>query len=112
MRPPLPPTHRPPHRAWKFGHIAPFAGRLVFERMDCSGTPHIRVLGDDAVLPLPFCTGEAGGDICTLAEFVESQRFARVDGQRLWEACGWQEAPGARTPEEAGEDEVRHDSIT
>ncbi|KAI0337973.1 phosphoglycerate mutase-like protein [Trametopsis cervina] len=59
----------------------------------------VRVLVQDAVQPLEFCAGaaaneqgtgtgnEMGTGMCTLDAFVESQRYARGDGEGDWERC-------------------------
>lgn len=53
---PLSATQPDPHRRWVFSHIAPFAGRVVTERLSCSAGEHVRILVNDAVQPLgPFC---------------------------------------------------------
>lgn len=74
-------------RAWKFGHIAPFAGRIVFERLACKdGRKKIRVLANDALLNMTMC-GSDENDMCTLEAFVDSQRFSRIEGQEKWKEC-------------------------
>ncbi|KAK7471989.1 hypothetical protein VKT23_000097 [Stygiomarasmius scandens] len=80
-----------PERTWKVNEMVPFAGRLVVERLECSqfhsGTKgkYVRVLVNDKVMPLSFCNGDGG--ICKLDKFVESQSYARNDGEGDWEKC-------------------------
>lgn len=82
------PLHRVnTERLWKFGHIAPFSGRIAFERLVCEdGIKRVRVLANDALLNLEICGSDEHG-MCTLDDFVASQRFARFDGQKKWEQC-------------------------
>lgn len=83
----LPLDHINESRAWKFGHIAPFAGRLAVERLDCVGYgKRVRVIVNEALVDIPFCKSDTYGT-CGLDDFVESQRFARVDGQEKWKEC-------------------------
>jgi len=110
----LPSDRLPRHRSWRFGHIAPFAGRIIFERLQCRSTqasasttsaataPYIRVLANDAPLDLrELCgtedfrrLGTQWRSICTLDAFVRSQKYARVDGQvEFRDKCGWRPAP-------------------
>jgi hypothetical protein len=51
----LSPTKPDRERKWVFSHIAPFAGRFVFEIMTCGGLhgeEFIRVLANDKVLQM------------------------------------------------------------
>lgn len=89
-------------RRWRFGLIAPFAGRIVSERLECDGIQSLRILADEAVQSLPFCSSDADG-ICTVAAFHDSQHFATNNGEGLWEQCGWQAA--------MYEGEVHHDPL-
>lgn len=77
---PLDPTAPDPRRTWITSELTPFSARMVVERLACAGgTPYVRVLVNDALQPLEFCGGDRDG-LCTLAEFVESQAYARGNG--------------------------------
>lgn len=153
----LPTDHIPRHRSWRFGNIAPFAGRLVIERLRCQrgetapnsfrasgawkrsadrpesdATSYVRILANDALLDLRALCGTRGrssarsasdakaseqtydeqlsigpggglvGDgrwgMCTLEAFVESQRYAREEGQvEFRDKCDWRAAKGEQT---------------
>lgn len=91
----LNPCHPDPKRTWVTSQMTPFSGRMVVERLICtasyrsqtaeSGT-FVRILVNDALQPLEFC--EAGSDgLCALDAFVESQSFARNDGEGDFEKC-------------------------
>jgi hypothetical protein len=83
----MPLDHINKERAWKFGHIAPFAGRIVFERLACiDGIKRVRAFANDALLSMPMCKADVDG-MCTLDDFVTSQHFARVGGQKKWKEC-------------------------
>lgn len=102
----LDPSKPDPKRTWISSKLVPFSGRLVVERMQCSGQPRrhriasraeidsqvvrketfIRVLVNDAVQPLNFCGGDQQG-LCTLGAFVDSQSYARHDGEGDFEKC-------------------------
>lgn len=95
---PLDPTNPDPRRTWHSSRMVPFSGRLVTERLSCDGRfdssgkgrkerrAFVRMLVDDALQDLSFCgAGEDG--LCELDKFVESQAFARNDGDGLFEKC-------------------------
>lgn len=48
---------------------------------------YVRVLMNDAVQDLEFCKGVDEDGLCPLEAFVESQRYARENGQGDWERC-------------------------
>lgn len=107
-RPILDPTRYRENRDWYISKFVPFSGRMVVERMECgnaraagrfgnaslergqrdgSGSAvYVRILIDDAVQNLAICKGSKDG-LCTLEDFVESQRYARENGQGDWEEC-------------------------
>ena len=81
---------------WVASRMVPFSSRMVTERLACapmrawehgvaSGT-YVRILVNDEVQPLEFC---GGGEerMCALDAFVESQAYARNDGEGDWEKC-------------------------
>ncbi|KAI0355437.1 phytase [Trametes cingulata] len=86
---PLDPTHPDPKRTWRVQHMVPFSARMVIERMECAGEERerlVRVLVNDAVQPLEFCGADARG-LCRLDAFVQSQAYARNDGEGDFEKC-------------------------
>ncbi|RDX55363.1 phytase [Lentinus brumalis] len=82
---PLNATKPDPHRTWRTEKIVPFSGRMVVERLSCGGKAKVRVLVNDALMPLEFCG--AGDGVCTLDAFVESQSYARNNGNGDFEKC-------------------------
>lgn len=50
----LDPLNPDSNRKWVFSKIAPFAGRIVFERIECENDEdvHVRIVGNDQVLGL------------------------------------------------------------
>ena len=94
---PLDPTKPDPGRTWITSHLTPFSGRMVTERLSClipdesqntqpEGNVYVRILVDDAIQPLEFCGANEDG-ICQLDAFVESQAYARNDGEGDFEEC-------------------------
>ncbi|KAI0371493.1 phytase [Pilatotrama ljubarskyi] len=86
---PLDPMRPDPARTWRVQRIVPFSARMVVERIECSGEEHeqlVRVLVNDAVQPLELCGADARG-LCKLDAFVESQAYARHDGEGDFEKC-------------------------
>ena len=89
----LDPEHPSPLRTWIVSRINPFSARMVVERLECEGVPglplatgrFVRILVNDAVQPLEFCGGVGG--LCELDAFVESQWYARHDGDGDFEKC-------------------------
>ncbi|PIL37573.1 hypothetical protein GSI_01267 [Ganoderma sinense ZZ0214-1] len=83
----LDPTKPDAGRTWQAWKMVPFSARMVTERLKCSGGKEsVRVLVNDAVMPLEFC-GAKGDGVCTLDAFVESQAYARNNGDGDWEKC-------------------------
>ncbi|RXW11799.1 hypothetical protein EST38_g14057, partial [Candolleomyces aberdarensis] len=107
----LDPRKPNPERTWVASLLTPFSARMVVERMTCRGLPKrlddatdaepsefetssrfikkdtfVRVLVNNAVQPLEFCGGNEHG-LCTLPAFVESQAYARNDGNGDFEKC-------------------------
>ncbi|KAF9077976.1 phytase [Rhodocollybia butyracea] len=87
-----------PSRTWITSQLTPFGGRMVVERMLCAsaktqtqtltdGTQYVRVLVNNAVQPLEFCTGVTADGLCALDKFVESQGYATGGGGGDWEKC-------------------------
>ena len=82
----LDPARPDPARTWHTNRIVPFSARMVVERMRCAGEPSVRVLVNDALMPLSFC-GAGRDGVCSLDAFVESQAYARNNGEGDWEKC-------------------------
>ncbi|TFK46995.1 acid phosphatase [Heliocybe sulcata] len=83
---PLDPTDPDPSRTWLATHLVPFSARMAVEKVGCEGKEYVRVLVNDAVQPLEFCGGDENG-LCELGAFVESQAYARNNGDGDWEKC-------------------------
>ena len=83
---PLDPTHPDPRRTWRASALVPFSGRMVVERLQCAGADKVRILVQDQVQSLDFCGADANG-VCELEKFVESQAYARNNGEGDFEKC-------------------------
>ncbi|KAJ6531284.1 phytase [Mycena capillaripes] len=77
-------------RTWRTHEMVPFSGRMVVEKLACSGGgrsgEYVRILVNDALQPLSFCAADGHG-LCTLSTFVQSQSYARSNGGSDWERC-------------------------
>jgi hypothetical protein len=74
-------------RTWRISRMTPFSGRMITEKLRCGdGEEYVRILVNDAVQPLEFCGANEDG-LCTLSAFVESQGYARSNGDGDWEKC-------------------------
>ncbi|KAH9966843.1 histidine phosphatase superfamily [Russula dissimulans] len=85
---PLDPTMPSPQRTWIASRLVPFSARMVVEKLECCPLPKgefVRILVNDALQPLEFCGGVEG--LCELNAFVESQGYARRDGDGDFEKC-------------------------
>ena len=90
----LDPTKLDPGRTWITSHLTPFSGRMVTERLSClipgsrraQTSVFVRILVNDALQPLKFCEANQDG-MCELDAFVESQSYARNDGEGDFEEC-------------------------
>ena len=85
------PTRPHKRRSWYTSRLTPFAGRMVVERLQChqdndQSKLRVRILANDAVVPLPFC-GDGGDGLCDLETFVQSQVYARETGVADWYKC-------------------------
>lgn len=49
---------------------------------------YVRILVNDVVQPLKFCGGDKEG-LCELGEFVDSQGYARSNGNDDFDRCGY-----------------------
>lgn len=90
----LNPTQLDEGRTWKVSKLVPFSARMITEKLACDGSEsggreegeYVRVLVNDAVQPLAFCGTQEHG-LCELANFVESQAYARNNGEGEWALC-------------------------
>lgn len=86
-RPWLDPSSPDPNRTWVAAEMVPFSAQMVTEKVGCDdGEIYVRILVSDKVQPLEFC-GATGDGMCTLDAFVESQHYARSDGEGDFEKC-------------------------
>jgi len=89
----LDPEHPSVLRTWVLSKMVPFAARMVVEKLECVGEiplpigTFVRILVNDAVQPLEFCGGIPVLGMCELHAFVESQSYARNDGDGDFERC-------------------------
>ncbi|KAJ3993756.1 phytase [Lentinula boryana] len=77
-------------RTWIASHLVPFSGRMVVEKMQCrqlSSEDYMRILVNDAVQPLEFCSGVTPEGVCSVSAFVESQGYATSGGNGDWQKC-------------------------
>jgi hypothetical protein len=89
----LDPKNPSPLRTWIVSRMVPFSARMVVERVECLGSPSfplpkgifVRIFVNDAIQPLEFCDGIGG--MCKLDALVESQRYARNDGNGDFDKC-------------------------
>ncbi|KAJ7581514.1 acid phosphatase [Mycena floridula] len=82
---PLDPTCSGGRRTWIAAHMVPFSARMITEKLACQGKEFVRILVNDALQPLEFCQGKDG--LCELDAFVQSQAYARNDGDGDFERC-------------------------
>lgn len=98
-QPALDPARPDAGRTWRVGEMVPFSGRMIVERLQCEGvldgadgaegrglTDAVRILVNDRVQPLEFCGANEDG-VCSLEAFVDSQEYARNNGNGDWEKC-------------------------
>ena len=89
----LDPKNPSPLRTWIASKLVPFSARMVVERLECFEVPDlplpkgafIRIFVNDAIQPLEFCGGVGG--LCELHAFMESQWYARHDGDGDFQKC-------------------------
>ncbi|KAF5357554.1 hypothetical protein D9757_012363 [Collybiopsis confluens] len=81
------------NRSWVTSQLVPFSGRMVVERLACreshreANEAYIRILVNNAVQDLDFCSGATSDGLCRLDKFVESQSFATSGGDGEWQKC-------------------------
>ncbi|KAF7348503.1 hypothetical protein MVEN_01367800 [Mycena venus] len=91
-------THPKRHRAWRTSEIMTFSSRMVVEKLTCDRSvrgrhgsdTYVRILVNEVVQPLKFCGAKKSGPwkgLCQFDAFLESQAYARNDGNGDWEKC-------------------------
>ncbi|KAJ7033180.1 histidine phosphatase superfamily [Mycena alexandri] len=92
-------TRRPdPNRIWQTSNIMTFSTRMVVEKLVCDATvrgrdvsnTYVRIMVNEVVQPLAFCGAQENGPwrgLCQFDAFLESQAYARNDGNGDWEKC-------------------------
>jgi len=84
---PLDPSGPPPDGStWRANALVPFSSRMVTERLSCGKETKVRIFVNDNLQPLEFC-GAGFDGLCSLDDFVASQRFARKNGDGDFELC-------------------------
>lgn len=97
---PMDPRKMDEHREWIASRMVPFSARMVVERLACDMPgpeddegeegEYVRVFVNDEARDMGFCAGEEGSGyegMCELGRFVESQRYARGNGEGDFERC-------------------------
>ncbi|KIJ66951.1 hypothetical protein HYDPIDRAFT_85676 [Hydnomerulius pinastri MD-312] len=86
-----------PNRKWRTSNQVPFAAKMVWEKFTCSSSfagPQIRLMLNDAVLPLTICSKtrqDRSYGTCALDAFVSANNFSTSVqwGDATWNAtCG------------------------
>ncbi|KAF7334253.1 hypothetical protein MSAN_02386700 [Mycena sanguinolenta] len=87
-------THPKAQRDWLASEIIPFSGRMVVEKLTCdrhdASDSYIRILVNEVLQPLAFCGAKKHGPwkgLCQFDAFLDSQEYARNDGNGDWEEC-------------------------
>jgi hypothetical protein len=83
---PLSTTNVDADRTWVASKLVPFSGRMVVERVECQSRQYVRIFVNDALQPLEFCGAREDG-MCALEDFLESQTYARSNGEGDFEKC-------------------------
>ncbi|KAI5476256.1 acid phosphatase, phytase [Pseudohyphozyma bogoriensis] len=95
--PTLPVTGPPVNQVWVTSQIVPFSGRLVTERLQCTGTfdgTYVRFLINDQLQAAEFCGGDktGGARVCTMDDFIASQSYSTNNGYGEYaqgHVCSW-----------------------
>ncbi|KAJ7716091.1 histidine phosphatase superfamily [Mycena metata] len=77
------------NRVWQTSNIMTFSSRMVVEKLVCDATvrgrdvsdTYVRIMVNEVVQPLAFW------GLCQFDAFLESQTYARHDGNGDWEKC-------------------------
>ncbi|KAK2464684.1 hypothetical protein APHAL10511_003260 [Amanita phalloides] len=88
----LDPAKRDEGRTWIASRMVPFGARMTVEKLVCDvvekgQVEFVRIFVNDEIQPLGFCGADEEDRMCELGAFVESQAYARHDGEGDWEAC-------------------------
>ncbi|KIJ13340.1 hypothetical protein PAXINDRAFT_170615 [Paxillus involutus ATCC 200175] len=79
-----------PARTWRISRMTPFSARMITEKLRCDDDgedkEYVRILVNDAVQPLEFCGASEEG-LCEVSAFMESQTYARSNGNGDWDQC-------------------------
>ncbi|BGP16153.1 hypothetical protein JCM10213_006087 [Rhodosporidiobolus nylandii] len=78
-------------RAWVTSETVLFSGRLVTEKLKCADhRDYVRFFINDQLQVPIFCEGaDATTGLCLLSSFVESQWYARDNGNGDFQKCGY-----------------------
>lgn len=87
----LNPTSPNSSRTWVASQLVPFSAKMVVERLHCqfsaSVEPYLRILVNEAIQPLEFCSGVTADGVCSVKNFVASQTFSTSGGDGKWAQC-------------------------
>ncbi|KAJ7138446.1 phytase [Mycena crocata] len=86
------------NRVWRASEIMTFSTRMVVEKLYCkrmvrgldASHTFLRILVNEVLQPLEFCGAQTSGPwrgLCHFDAFLESQAYARHDGEGDWEKC-------------------------
>lgn len=104
----IPVTHRPRSRAWHTSQVVPMNGRIIFERLTCSGSlqslsnantdaseQFVRINVNDGIVAFPGCSSGPGSS-CPLQGFLTliRRRGKKIGDYR--QICGLDEDAPAR----------------
>ncbi|GAA5874128.1 hypothetical protein JCM8547_008381 [Rhodosporidiobolus lusitaniae] len=72
-------------QTWVTSEIVPFGGKLVTERVQCGVEKYVRFFINEQLQIPTFCAGfSSTTGLCTVENFVESQSYARNNGEGDW----------------------------
>ncbi|KAA8916180.1 hypothetical protein TRICI_001671 [Trichomonascus ciferrii] len=82
----LPTDHTPIENPFQLGQLTPMLAHLVFERISCqnSPTPYIRLLINDAPIPVPKCQS-GPGRTCPISDF---ENYVNQHFTSFQDVCG------------------------
>ncbi|SCZ97819.1 BZ3500_MvSof-1268-A1-R1_Chr3-3g06392 [Microbotryum saponariae] len=103
---PLSPTLPCPMRTFVASKLVPFAGRMVVERLQCSGSyedgffsffgsdaDYVRILVNDQIMDLSSVCGKdevlSSGTVCRLAAFTKAMAKATATATKEFAKCGF-----------------------
>ncbi|EIN04060.1 phosphoglycerate mutase-like protein [Punctularia strigosozonata HHB-11173 SS5] len=86
----------PAHRKWRTSEQVPFGAQMIWEKFSCTSSfegPQIRLVLNDAPMPLTFCETHATKEYgtCAFSDFVKANAFSTsiTWGDAAWNAtCG------------------------